>query len=151
MTNRSIVKPIALATLVSGTLDILFAMILTLAFGRQIPNMLRYVASGPFPAATNMGAGGAILGLVVHFTLMAMIAVAFVLLVRARPVLLDTPWRTALAWGVITYFTMNWLVVPLRFHTPLPPRTLSIVTQSFAHIVLVGMPFAFIARRYLRG
>jgi hypothetical protein len=46
---------------------------------------------------------------------------------------------------------MNWLVVPLRFHTPLPPRTLSIVTQSFAHIVLVGMPFAFIARRYLRG
>jgi len=151
MNDRSIVKPIALATLVSGTLDMLFAMILTLAFGRQIPNMLRYVASGPFPRAVEMGAGGAILGLVVHFALMAVMALAFVLIVRARPVLLDTPWRTALAYGVVTYFAMNWVVVPLRFGTPLPPKTLSIVTQGFAHIVLVGMPFAFIARRYLRG
>ena len=41
-------KPIAIATAISGTLDILFAMILTVAFGREIPNMLRYVASGPF-------------------------------------------------------------------------------------------------------
>ena len=59
-------KPIAIATAVSGTLDILFAMILTLAFGRQIPNMLRFVGSGPFPVATDMGTSGAILGLVVH-------------------------------------------------------------------------------------
>ena len=147
----STVKPIALATLVSGTLDILFAMILTAAFGRQIPDMLRFVASGPYPAATDMGGAGAILGLVVHFALMAIMATAFVLLVRMRPVLLDTPWRTALAFGVITYFAMNWLVVPLRFDAPLPPKTLSIATQLFAHTVLVGVPFAFITRRYLRG
>ncbi|WP_395621773.1 hypothetical protein [Sphingomonas daechungensis] len=49
-------KPIAIATAVSGTLDILFAMILTVFFGREIGNMLRYVASGPFPAAVDMGA-----------------------------------------------------------------------------------------------
>ena len=65
--------------------------------------------------------------------------------------MLDTPWRTALAWGVITYFAMNWLIVPLRFGTPLPPKTLSIATQLFAHIGLVGLPFAFIARRFLRS
>jgi len=149
--KHAIGKTIALSTLVSGTLDILFAMILTVAFARQIPNMLRYVASGPFPAATEMGAGGAILGLVVHVTLMAIMATIFVGLVRARPVLLETPWRTALAWGVMTYFAMNWLIVPLRFGTPLPPKTLSIATQLFAHIVLVGLPFAFIARRFLRS
>jgi hypothetical protein len=151
MTNESIVKPIAVSTLVSGTLDILLAMILSSTLGKGIPNMLRGVASGPFPAATDMGASGAILGLVVHFTLMAIMATIFVLIARARPVLLDTPWRTALAWGVITYFAMNWLVVPLRFHTPLPPKTLSIVTQAFAHLVLVGIPMTFIARRYLRS
>ena len=147
--KNPIAKTVALSTLVSGTLDILFAMILTAAFGRQISDMLRYVASGPFPAATQMGGGGAILGLVVHFALMAIIATIFLLIVRARPVLLDTPWRTALAWGVITYFAMNWLVVPLRFHSPLPPKTLSIVTQAFAHLVLVAVPMTFIARRYL--
>ena len=143
-------KPIALATLISGTLDILLAMILTVLYGREIGNMLRYVASGPFPGAMEMGPGGAVLGLLVHFALMAIMATAFVLLVRWRPVLLETPWRTALAFGVITYFAMNWLVVPLRFGAPLPPKTISIVTQLFAHIVLVAIPFTFITRRFLR-
>ena len=63
-------KPIAIATAVSGTLDILFAMLLTVLFGREIGNMLRYVGSGPFPAATEMGSAGAVLGLLVHFSLM---------------------------------------------------------------------------------
>ena len=143
-------KPIAIATAVSGTLDILFAMILTVAFGREIPNMLRFVASGPFPAATAMGTSGAILGLVVHFVLMAIMATALVLLLRWKPERLDTPLRAGLAYGVLTYFIMNWLVVPLRFHTPLPPKTLSIVTQAFAHLVLVGIPMAYIAARYLK-
>ena len=149
--NNPVAKTIALSTLVSGALDILFAMILTVAFGRHIPDMLRFVASGPFPAATEMGGGGAILGLVVHFALMAIMAAIFVAVVRARPALLDTPWRTALAWGVITYFAMNWLVVPLRFHSPLPPKALSIATQAFVHVVLVAIPMTFIARRYLRA
>ena len=144
-------KPIAIATAISGTLDILFAMILTVAIGRQIGNMLRYVGSGPFPAATDMGAGGAILGLVVHFVLMAIMAMALVLLVHWRPQLADTPVRTGLVWGVLTYFAMNWLVVPLRFGTPLPPTALSVVTQLFAHIVLVGLPMTFIASRNLRA
>ena len=143
-------KPIAIATAVSGTLDILFAMILTLSFGRQIPNMLRFVASGPFPAATDMGAGGAILGLVVHFALMAIMAAVLVLIVQWRPQLAATPLLTGLAYGLITYFVMNWLVVPLRFDTPLPPKPLSIATQLFAHIVLVGIPMALIAARYLK-
>ncbi len=143
-------KPIAIATAISGTLDILFAIILTVAFGREIGNMLRYVASGPFPAATGMGVAGAILGLAVHFVLMVIMATGLMLLVRWKPERLDTPVRTGLAWGIITYFAMNWLVVPLRFGTPLPPKTLSIVTQLFAHIVLVGLPMAFVASRYLR-
>jgi hypothetical protein len=141
-------KPIALATAVSGTLDILFAIILTLAFGREPANMLRYVGSGPFAGATEMGAAGAVLGLAVHFVLMALMAAIFMAFVKLRPVLLDTPWRTGLAYGVLTYFAMNWAVVPLRFGTPVPPGALSIATQLFAHIVLVGLPFAFIARRF---
>ena len=143
-------KPIAIATAISGTLDILFAMILTVLFGREIPKMLRFVASGPFPSAVKMGAGGAILGLIVHFALMAIMATCLMLLMRWKPERLDTPLLTGIAYGVITYFIMNWAVVPLRFHTPLPPKTLSIVTQAFAHIVLVGIPMAYVAARYLK-
>jgi hypothetical protein len=148
--QRSIWTPIAVATLVCGTLDILLAVILTLMRGREPADMLRFVASGPFPSATVMGAGGALLGLLVHFTLMAIMATGLMFLVRWKPERLDTPVRTGLAYGVLTYFVMNWAVVPLRFHKPLPPTTLSIVTQLFAHIVLVGIPMALIARRYLR-
>jgi hypothetical protein len=120
-------KPIVIATAIAGTLDILFAMILTLWFGREIGDMLRFVASGPFPDATDTGTGSS-----------------------RRPHLLDMPYRSGIAYGVITYFVMNWVVVPLRFGTPLPPKTLSIVTQGFAHIVLVGIPIALVTARHLR-
>jgi len=143
-------KPIAIATAVSGTLDILFAMILTIWFGREIGNMLRFVASGPFPAATGMGASGAILGLLVHFALMAIMAVFFMLFVRERPRLLASPILAGIGYGLLTYVVMNLIAVPLRFGTPLPPKPISIATQLFAHICLVGIPMALVAARYLR-
>jgi len=143
-------KPIAIATAVSGTLDILFAMILTLAFGREIPNMLRFVASGPFPSATGMGTSGAILGLVVHFALMAIMAAVYMAVARHRAHFLAKPLMWGIIYGLATYFVMNWIVVPLRFHPPLPPKPISIATQLFAHIVLVGIPMAYIAARYLK-
>ena len=143
-------RTIALATLVAGTLDIVFAMILTLIFGREIPDMLRFVASGPFPAATDMGTSGAILGL-------------------ARPLRADgdhgggvradrapearahaKPIQWGVIYGLVTYVAMNLVVVPLRFGN-WPPKPLSIATQLFAHIVLVGIPIALITARSLRG
>lgn len=144
-------RPIATATAVAGTLDILFAMILTVFFGRQVGGMLRYVASGPFPQAMDMGAGGAILGLLVHFVLMAIMAAAYFWFASSRREhLIAMPVRAGIAYGIITYVVMNLIVVPLRFDTPLPPSTRSIVTQLFAHIVLVGIPIALITARYLR-
>jgi len=143
-------RTILFATAVSGTLDILFAMILTVLFGRQVDNMLRFVASGPFPSAPDWGTAGAVLGLIVHFTLMAVMATIFVLATRRFPDILRSPIKWGVIYGLITYVAMNWVVVPLRFAAPLPPKPLSIATQLFAHIVLVGIPFALIAAKTLR-
>lgn len=142
-------KPITLATLVAGTLDILFAVILTLYFGREPGNMLRYVASGPLPQAEQWGAVGAALGLIVHFVLMAIMATGFVLVARRYPNMLRSPLKWGLIYGLITYVVMNWIVVPLRFDSPLPPKPISIATQLFAHIVLVGLPIAWITAKTL--
>jgi len=144
-------RTIALATLVAGALDILFAMILTVIFGREIGNMLRYVASGPFPSATGMGTAGAVLGLLTHFGLMAIMAAVFVLLARQRPQLLAKPVRSGIVYGLATYVVMNWIVVPIRFDAPLPPSAGAVLTQLFAHIVLVGIPMALITARHLRS
>jgi len=143
-------RTIALATLVAGTLDILFAICLTLYFGREPMAMLRYVASGPFPPAIDWGATGSLLGLAVHFTLMGIMAWLFVLAARVRPELIERPILGGIAYGLVTYAIMNLLVVPARFGTGIPPSTRSLATQLFAHIVLVGVPIAIIVAKKLR-
>jgi hypothetical protein len=60
------------------------------------------------------------------------------------------PIKWGIIYGLITYVVMNWIVVPLRFDLPLPPKTVSIFTQLFAHIVLVGIPFGLITAKTLR-
>lgn len=142
-------RPIIIATAIAGTLDILAAMGLTLFYGRQIPDMLRYVGSGPFPVATNMGTAGAWLGLAVHFALMAIMAIAFFWAARRWPALTNKPIRWGAIYGVITYVAMNLIVVPLRFGSM--PGMRSVLTQLFCHIVLVGIPIALIAARHFRG
>lgn len=143
-------RTIAMATLVAGTLDILFAIGLTLYFGRDPLGMLRFVASGPLPPAIEWGAAGSVLGLAVHFTLMAIMAAIFMSAIRRWPTLMSNPIGAGVAYGLLTYVAMNWIVVPVRFDVPLPPRIISIGTQLFAHIVLVGIPMALIASRDLR-
>ncbi len=143
-------KLIAIATAVAGTLDIMFAMILTVFLGREIGGMLRYVASGPFPHATEMGVGGTILGLLVHFALMAIMAIVYVLAAHKIPSLNAKPILWGLLFGLATYVVMNLIVVPARFDTPFPPSTRSIVTQLFAHIGLVGIPIALITAKQLK-
>ena len=149
--QRSIWTPILAATALCGTLDILFAVLLTLWRARDPAAMLRFVASGPFPQATEWGASGSVLGLVVHFALMALMVLAFVVASARFPILLDKPLLWGLVFGLITYAAMNLIIVPIRFPTAWPPKALAIGTQLFAHIALVGWPTAFITRRFLRG
>lgn len=142
-------RTIGLATLVAGALDILFAVVLTLVRGNEPTAMLRSVASGPFPGATEWGLSGSALGLAVHFSLMAVMAAAFVIAVHDRPALNQKPIQWGVLYGLATYVVMNLIVVPLRFGN-WPPKPTSIATQLFAHIVLVGIPIALIAARQLR-
>jgi hypothetical protein len=143
-------RPLALATAICGTLDILFAVLLTLWRGRQPADMLRFVASGPFPQATDWGTSGAGLGLAVHFTLMAIMIAAFILAARNFPIVLDQPVLSWLVFGLVTYVAMNLVVVPLRFPAAWPPSPLGIGTQLFAHFFLVALPTVLIARQFLR-
>ena len=146
MSNWSTAKRISAATLVAGTLDILAAIGMTLAYGRPVDAMLRYVASGPFPGAKQMGTAGAALGLAVHFTLMAIMAAIFVLAANRFPRLKAQPVYWGVAYGLVTYVAMNLLVVPLRFGT-FPTNPVGIASQLLFHILLVGIPIALIARR----
>src|SRR5687768_9527496 len=143
-------REIGWATLVAGTLDILYAVLMSSIFGRGPAAMLRTVASGPFPPATEWGVAGSVLGLAVHFTLMAIMVVVFVMAGRKWSGLLVSPVLAGALYGLVTYVVMNWVVVPLRFNVPLPPTPTSIASQLFAHVVLVGIPIALISDKMLR-
>ena len=147
---NGLLRPILLATFVAGTLDILAAVGLTLYFGREPMNMLRYVASGPFPGATEWGSAGSVLGLAVHFALMAIMVAIYMVLAARRPALPAKPLLWGVIYGLITYVAMNLIVVPLRFPAAFPPSPRGVATQLFCHIVLVGIPIAWIAARHFR-
>lgn len=146
--RASLGRRIAAATLIAGTLDIAMAAIDTAAAGRPIANMLRAVASGPFPTARQWGAAGAATGLLVHFAIMAVMASVFMLAharigwVRAHPLLAGA------LYGVALWLVMYGLVLPLRFGASFPSADpVELAKQLFAHVVLVGLSFGLVAHR----
>lgn len=143
-------KPILFATLVAGTLDILSAFLFAGMAGASVMDVLKFVASGPFPAA-EATPGWAAIGLAVHYAIMACMVTAWFLIAARKPHLVDMPIRAGIAYGVVLWGIMYWIVRPLRWpDLPLPHSLWGISNALFSHCVLVGIPIALIAARHFR-
>lgn len=144
-------KPIAIATLVAGTLDILSAFVFAGMAGMSAIAVLTFVASGPFGSAPTPAAGWAIVGLLVHYAIMACMVAAYMIAARRMPILLRQPIIAGLLYGLLLWGIMYWVVRPLRWpEIPLPHTAKGISEQLFSHCILVGLPIAWIASRMLR-
>jgi hypothetical protein len=106
-------------------------MILTILFGREIPGML---ATSPraLPRRHRDGRVRRQPRAIVHFTLMRSWSQPSCW-PQPTPVNNRNPILAGFIYCLITYVVMNWLVVPLRFDTPLPPKSLSIAAAVRAH------------------
>ena len=140
-------RKIALATLVAGTLDILSACVYTLIAGRAPINMLKGLASAILGnGAVEGGVGVALVGLLLHFAIMAVMVAFFVVAANRLP-FLKARWLLAgIAYGIGLWAVMNLVVLPLRFGWH-PFTPLGLAEQFFSHIVLVGIPIAGFAKR----
>jgi len=140
-------RKIALATLVAGTLDILSACVYTLIAGRAPINMLKGLASAILGnGAVEGGVGVALVGLLLHFAIMAVMVAFFVVAANRLP-FLKARWLLAgIAYGIGLWAVMNLVVLPLRFGWH-PFTPLGLAEQFFSHIVLVGIPIAWFAKR----
>ena len=143
-------KPILHATLIAGILDILAAAAMTIAYDRPVDGMLRFVASGPFPPAPGWGTGGAILGLLVHFALMAIMVAVYFQAAQRMPQLVAEPVKWGVLYGIATYLVMTFAVLLARFGV-YPTTARQILPQLGCHIFLVGLPIALVAARALRS
>ena len=140
-------RTIAWATLVAGTLDILSAFVWTLVAGGKPANVLPSVASGPFGDPIKDSALAAPLGLAVHFAIMLVMVAAYVLLASRVPAL-KRQWLVAgVLYGLLLWFVMYWIVLPLRFGIPHPSEAAAIMRQLISHVLLDGIPIAWIAAR----
>ena len=145
-------RPILIATAVAGTLDILSAFVFAGMAGMMPADVLVYVASGPFGDAVHIGgAGWALVGLAVHFAIMACMATAYMLAASRIPALARHPIPAGLAYGLLLWLIMYWMVKPLRWpDAPLPHTAWGIGNALFSHCILVGLPIALIAARHFR-
>jgi hypothetical protein len=145
-------RPILIATLVAGTLDILSAFVFAGMAGMGPAAVLTYVASGPFGDGVRSGGPHwAAVGLAVHFAIMACMAAAYVLAARRIPALIRHPVAAGLAYGFLLWLIMYWVVKPLRWpDAPLPHTAWGIANALFSHCLLVGLPIALVAARHLR-
>lgn len=144
-----VTRPIILATLVAGTLDILSAFAFAGLAGMTPLQVLRFVASGPFGDAPTATPGWAAVGLAVHCAIMACMAAAYVLIAPRVPALMRHPIVAGIAYGFLLWIIMYWIVRPLRFpELPLPSTLYGIANALFSHCILVGIPIALITKRY---
>jgi len=148
---QGLARPILIATLVAGTLDILAAFFFAGMAGVSVIGVLRYVASGPFGDGVTPTPGWAAIGLLVHFAIMLCMVAAYFLAAPRVRILLRHPILAGLLYGLLLWGIMYWIVKPLRWpDAPLPHNLKGIASALFAHCILVGLPIAWIAARHFR-
>ena len=155
MTRENSIRPshplvfVLAGGLVAGTLDIVYACAFW-ALKADVPaqRILQSVAAGLLGKASFAGgAATAALGLALHYLIALSMSGVYYLAARRWPFL----WQRPLAWGamygLLLYFVMNFVVVPLSRAGPGSKDPLWITLTIAVHVLLIGIPIAIFARR----
>lgn len=138
------------ATLICGSLDIVYAIANTMRKGGSALGVLHSVASGPFgDGVKDMGWAGGAIGLATHFTIMAVMIGAFLFAyTRIAALRTNSPWIVGTLYGAILYGVMYCVVLGWRWPALFPQSDpTQIAISLFPHIALVGIPLALMARK----
>jgi len=141
------------ATAICGTLDIAYAIGMSLLRGGTALAVLHSVASGPFgDDIDRLGWASGLLGLVVHYSIMSVMVGVFCVAVARLPRLNATPLFAGIAYGVVGYVVMYCVVLALRWPERFPQTDpVKIFRGLLPHLVCVGIPLAYFVQRASRG
>jgi hypothetical protein len=150
VTRPGLLRIIAGAGLLVGTLDIADAILFFGLRGVSPTRILQGIASGLIGrTAFSQGMRSALLGLLLHFFIATTVSAIYLLLSRRLP-LSRHAWLYGTLYGIAVYIVMNYVVLPLSHIglRPLPP--LAPLLNGVAALVLcVGIPLAFLAQHYI--
>ena len=148
MKNSEAFRAILTAGLVVGVLDISSAFVIWWQRGVGARRGLQGIAAGLLGgSAFDGGLVTAGLGLALHFFVAFVVVSVFYLASRKIQFLAKQPIVSGVLYGIGVYLVMFWCVLPRVFST-FRHRLSNDLLQLAIHICLIGLPTAFIVRRY---
>lgn len=145
--NNLSVKAILSATLLAGTFDIVFAIVIYALIMEQTSpvRLLQYIASGVFgKSAFEGGMPMALAGLAFHFLNAFLFSSFYFILVSYIGFLRKQRLISGIIYGIAIWLVMNLIVLPITFGSPVPQNPLLIALGMSILIVAVGIPIAYI-------
>jgi hypothetical protein len=136
------------AGLVAGTIDIGAACLIS---GRDPVFICQTIAGGLLAKAAHAGGmGAAALGLGLQWAMSMLIAAVYVIGSRLAPGLARRWVLAGLAYGVVIFVVMNYVVVPLSAWRVVPHFTARTFGENLLAMLLFGLIVAFVARAFAR-
>jgi hypothetical protein len=149
--SLTVARAILIGTLIVGTLDALDAIVVFgLRSGATPARIFRTIASGVLGSrAATGGTPAAILGVVLHYTVALGIVTTYVVISHwLLPGLKRRPFIYGPLYGVVAFFVMNLVVIPLSAIGVVPPFTVFGTTNGLLiHAFGIGLPTALVASR----
>jgi hypothetical protein len=129
-------------------LDISSAFVIWWQRGVGVQRGLQGIAAGLLGTKSfEGGMATGCLGLALHFFVAFVVVSIFYLASRKIPILTKQPFVSGVLYGIGVYIVMFWFVLPTVFST-FRHRLSNELLQLAIHICLIGLPTAFIVRRY---
>jgi len=143
--ERDVFTAILFGGVIAATIDIGAACVIS---GRS-PGFILQVIAGGLLAKASFGGGLAtmLLGAVLQEAMGLLIAAIYVLLVKSSPALLRRWIIGGLVYGVVIFFVVNYVVVPLSAWKSTPHFTSAKFAANMAAMLLFGLIVAFSSRR----
>jgi hypothetical protein len=155
VTRRPAVFAIVAGGGAAATLDIAYALTFWFFYRGVAPTAVLHTIAGGLlglPAARAGGMSTALLGLALHYFIAMGMAASFFLASRRFGFLVRRPVAAGIAYGVLLYAIMNFVVLPL---SALPPHTwkatLPALTDLCSHMFFVGLPITLATRKARAG
>ncbi|HEY6413653.1 MAG TPA: hypothetical protein VIX42_08195 [Edaphobacter sp.] len=148
----SLLLVIAGAALLIGTLDLIDAFVFFGYLGVPAIRVPQSIATGFLgQLAYHDGMISATFGLILHY-LIAFAVVGTYIYVSGELPFYHRPILSGAIYGVAVYCVMNYIVIPISNFYPQPHFAVRpFINGIIGHIVLIGIPLGFIARRYVEG
>lgn len=135
-------------TLLAGIADLAGQIGLAHLSGGTPESVLRTIAAAVIdPATVSDPQQLLIIGGAVHFGIIAVMVLVYLVAAARIPLVNSTPEISIFGYGLIIGFIMIWVVLPLRFPDRVPGTTpVDIIGPLLRHIFLVAAPIAMVAK-----